>query len=99
MFLSIKVLLILAKSAYPDEMQHYAASSLSLHCLPKYPFPKYEKLRRCCLSLASFYRTSANSAEPDQTPHNAASDQVLHCLLTEVLIKFEYNGKIPPSNP
>ena len=37
-FLSLKVVLILANSALPDEMQHYAAFHLGLHCLPKYPF-------------------------------------------------------------
>ena len=30
--------LILANSAEPDEMQHYAAFHLGLHCLSKYPF-------------------------------------------------------------
>ena len=28
---------ILANSVDPDEMQHYAAFHLGLHCLPKYP--------------------------------------------------------------
>ena len=37
-FLSLKAVLILANSADPDEMQHYAAFHLGLHCLPKYPF-------------------------------------------------------------
>ena len=37
-FLCLKVILILAKSADPDEMQHYAAFHLGLHCLPNYPF-------------------------------------------------------------
>ena len=37
-FLSLKVVLILANSADPDEMQHYAAFHLVLHCLPKYMF-------------------------------------------------------------
>ena len=30
--------LILANSADPNEMQHYAAFHLGLHCLPKYSF-------------------------------------------------------------
>ena len=30
--------LILINSADPDEMQHYAAFHLGLHCLLKYPF-------------------------------------------------------------
>ena len=37
-FLSLKVVLILANSADIDEMQHYAAFHLVFHCLPKYPF-------------------------------------------------------------
>ena len=37
-FLSLKVVLILANSADTDEMKHYAAFHLGLHCLPKYPF-------------------------------------------------------------
>ena len=37
-FLSLKVVLILANSADPDEMQQYAAFHLGLHCLPKYLF-------------------------------------------------------------
>ena len=41
-FLSRKVVLILANSAGPDEMQHYAAFHLGLHCLPKYPFRGFQ---------------------------------------------------------
>ena len=37
-FLYLKLVLILANSADPDEMQHYAAFHLGLRCLPKYPF-------------------------------------------------------------
>ena len=37
-FLSLKVGLILANSADPDEMQHYPAFHLGLCCLPKYWF-------------------------------------------------------------
>ena len=37
-FLSLKTVLTSAKSADPDEMQHYAAFHLGLHCLSKYPF-------------------------------------------------------------
>ena len=36
-FLSLKVVLILVNSADPDDMQHYAAFHMGLHCLPKYP--------------------------------------------------------------
>ena len=35
-FLSLKIVFILANSADPDEMPHYAAFHLGLHCLPKY---------------------------------------------------------------
>ena len=35
-FLSLKIVLILANSVDTDEMQHYAAFHLGLHCLPKY---------------------------------------------------------------
>ena len=36
-FLSLKIDLVLANSADPDEMPHYAAFHLGLHYLPKYP--------------------------------------------------------------
>ena len=39
-FLSLKFVLILANCADPDEMQHYAAFHLGLHCLQNYPFRK-----------------------------------------------------------
>ena len=35
-FLSLKIVFILAKSADPDEMLPYVAFQLGLHCLPKY---------------------------------------------------------------
>ena len=41
-FLSLKVVLILANSADPDEMQHYATFHLGLHCLPKYSFRGFQ---------------------------------------------------------
>ena len=37
-FLSLKIVFVLANSVDPDEMPHYAAFHLRLHCLPKYPF-------------------------------------------------------------
>ena len=36
--MSLKIVSILANSADPDEMQHYAAFHLGLHRLPKYLF-------------------------------------------------------------
>ena len=32
---------VLANSADPDEMPHYAAFHLGLHCLPKYQFKEF----------------------------------------------------------
>ena len=37
-FLSLKIIFILANSKDPDEMQLHAAFHLGLHCLPKYLF-------------------------------------------------------------
>ena len=37
-FVSLKVILILANSVDSDEMQYYAAFHLGFHCLPKNPF-------------------------------------------------------------
>ena len=42
---SLKVVLILAKSADPNEMQHYAAFHLGRHCLPKYPFRGFQNTK------------------------------------------------------
>ena len=36
--LFLKIVLVLANSVDPDEMQHCAAFHLGLHCLLKYPF-------------------------------------------------------------
>ena len=41
-YLSLKVVLILANSADPDEIQRYAAFHLCLHCLFKYPFRGFQ---------------------------------------------------------
>ena len=46
-FLPMAVVLILANSADPDEMQHNAAFHLEIHCLSKYPF------RACSLQRVS----------------------------------------------
>ena len=37
-FLSLQVDYVLANSADPDEMPHYAAFHVGLYCLPKYLF-------------------------------------------------------------
>ena len=36
-FLYLKIDFVLPNSADPDEMPHYAAFHLGLHCLPEYP--------------------------------------------------------------
>ena len=53
--MSSKVVLILANSVDPDEMQHYAAFHLGHHCLPTYPLGGYQytKAPVACLALAS----------------------------------------------
>ena len=38
MFLSMKIVFVFANSTDQDEMLHYAAFYLGLHCLPKYLF-------------------------------------------------------------
>ena len=35
-----------SNSADPDEMYHYAACHLYLHCLPKYPFSGFPSIQR-----------------------------------------------------
>ena len=37
-FLSLKIVFVLANSVDPDEMLHYAAFHLDLHCLSQYAF-------------------------------------------------------------
>ena len=44
-FLPLEIVLILANSEDPDEMQHNAAFHLGLHCLTKYPFRGFQKIR------------------------------------------------------
>ena len=44
-FLSLKIVLILANSADPDEMQQYAVFHLGLHCLPKYLFRGFQYIK------------------------------------------------------
>ena len=53
MVLAMKVVLILANSTDPDEMQHKVAFHLGLHCLPKYSlgFPVYKGLKFRALPL------------------------------------------------
>ena len=44
-FLSLKVVLILANSADPYEIQHYAVFHLGLHCLPKYAVSSIHRVK------------------------------------------------------
>ena len=44
-FYPSKVVIVLANSSDPDEMQHYAAFHLGLHCLPKYPFRGFQNTK------------------------------------------------------
>ena len=56
LFMSLKIVFILANSADSDEMPHYAAFHLGLHCLTKYLL---------FLSLKIVF-ILANSADPDE---------------------------------
>ena len=47
----MKVVLIITNSVGPDEMQHYAALHLGLHCLPKYPFRGFQNTKGKCMAL------------------------------------------------
>ena len=40
--IDLRFILILANSAYPDEIEHYAAFHLSLHCFPMCPFRGFQ---------------------------------------------------------
>ena len=49
-FLSVKIIFILANSADPDEMLHSVPFYLGFHCLQKYPFRGFKstKGKVCC---------------------------------------------------
>ena len=52
-FFCMKIVNNFTNSVDPDEMQHYAAFHLGLHCLPKYlfrGFPEYKGLRVLTMS-------------------------------------------------
>ena len=53
--LSQKIVFILATSADPDEMQHYAAFHLGLHYLPKYPFGGFQYRKGQCMRKLNMY--------------------------------------------
>ena len=41
----LKIDFVLANSADPDEMPHYAAFHLGLHCLPRYPITDFSSTK------------------------------------------------------
>ena len=43
---SLKITFVLTNSVDPDEMPHYTAFHLGLHCLPKYMFRVYYSIHR-----------------------------------------------------
>ena len=43
--ISLKIDFVVANSADPDEMSHYAAFHLGLHCLPKYLFRSFRSTK------------------------------------------------------
>ena len=44
-FLSLKINFVLANSADPDEIPHYATFHFGLHCLPRYLFWGYQSTK------------------------------------------------------
>ena len=38
----MNIVLVLANDVDPDEMPHYAAFHLGIHCLPKYPLRGFQ---------------------------------------------------------
>ena len=45
-FISLRILIVLANSVDPDEMPHHAEFHLGLHCLPKYAFRLHHYTKR-----------------------------------------------------
>ena len=60
MFFPLKVVLILANSADPDEMQHYAAFHQGLYCLPRSKQPSGKEIHHNLIML-HFIRASWTS--------------------------------------
>ena len=62
-FLSLNVDFLLANTADPDQMLHYATFYLGLHCLPMYPLTGYRSLKAEaaaweCEDCCTFYEFS-----------------------------------------
>ena len=59
LFLSLKIVFVLANREDPDKMTHFGAFHLGLHCLPKYPFRGYsqslQRVKRLKLETVVFY--------------------------------------------
>ena len=55
LFLSLKIDLVLANSADPDEMLHYAAFHLDLHGLPKYLFRGFQSTKATFYILTTIF--------------------------------------------
>ena len=52
-----KIFFTLANSVGPDEIQHYAAFHLGLHCLPKYSFRGFSNTKGLnCITLCVPYK-------------------------------------------
>ena len=47
---SLEIVLTSAKSVDPDEILHYAAYYLGLHCLQKYPFMGFQNTMRSAVA-------------------------------------------------
>ena len=52
-FLFLKVFFVLANSAGPDEMPHFVAFHLGLHCLEKDPFNGFQHTKGSLVSLVN----------------------------------------------
>ena len=54
-FLSLKINFVLANSVDPDEMTHYAAFHLGLHCFQKYSFTRCLVLKGLICNSLVYY--------------------------------------------
>ena len=67
MFFCLKIFFYLTNNVDPDEMQHYAAFHLGLHCLQKYSlmgFPKYKGLTFFVCVKLDFFPSVKTYVEP-----------------------------------
>ena len=80
-FLTLKIVLTLANSAGPDEMQHNAAFHLGLHCLPKYPV---NKGLICLILLRPTFHINPQNPESRNNPENF--HPCVLCLLASMVL-------------